>query len=383
MSSTTPHSVPPQAPARRIQPPFQPTPPPPLQFPSTSSGLQFFTPLSRATYKSPVTTISTNTGANSAIHNTSSSSNTPSNFQYGYQGQSDNPTSTSQQVSNTPIQTDSPTVTEQRERPTSSLPRRVEEGGDAAAYPTFTTASQSRSSCVFYCKNCRTIVGDSLSYATDYEDRLIGLTSVTNVSITGTEPQISREGFDQGSTFFLFICNQCQCKLGKQYKTTNSAMDDFRNMWCLMVDWVGCYVLGSCIPDTNPLEAEVLPTCKSLGDEIAQIQLKFIDMAKVINSLEALPQTVAKLEKQMEAFSEKLVQLTEQQKKMHIQEHQINILRLEKELKKESLLKSSAGAIDARRASAPLPAISNKRSRNADTNGHENASVRQKRTRKS
>jgi hypothetical protein len=372
--------MPPQAPGRRIQPPFQPTPPPPPLLPSTSSGVQSFTPLSKATYKSPVTTISTNTGANSAIHNTSSSNTTPSNFQYAYQGQSDNPISTSQEVSNTL------TATDQGERASSaqsSFPRRMEESGEVAAYPTVNNTLQPRSSCVFYCKNCRTIVGDSLSYATDYEDRLIGLTSVTNVSITGTEPQISREGFDQGSTFFLFICNQCQCKLGKQYKTTNSAMDDFRNLWCLMVDWVGCYVLGSCIPDTNPLEAEILPTCKSLGDEIAQIQLKFIDMAKVINSLEALPQTVAKLERQMEVFSEKLALLTEQQKKMHIQEHQINILRLEKEMKKESLLQSTSAVTDARRASAPLPTLSNKRFRNDDTNGHESANLREKRTRKS
>jgi hypothetical protein len=159
---------------------------------------------------------------------------------------------------------------------------------------------------IFQCRNCRALVGDSVSYACGNEEfGIIGVQSPSSVSITGVEPQLSSDRFDCGSVFYKFVCDQCQCHLGRYYKTTNSYMDDYRELWCFFRDTITCYELGGATADIDPFT--ILPTCTVLDNEsIPFLQTSCIahderlePHKNLINKILTLNQTLNSLEKKM------------------------------------------------------------------------------------
>ena len=99
---------------------------------------------------------------------------------------------------------------------------------------------------VFQCRQCRTVLGDSLSMVSNDGDlRLVCLSAASSVYVADKEPRTSASAKDAGSTFFHVHCAGCQSVVGCVYRTTPRALDDLRDMVSLNADAITSYALGS------------------------------------------------------------------------------------------------------------------------------------------
>jgi len=94
---------------------------------------------------------------------------------------------------------------------------------------------------IFSCLNCRTIIGDSFSLVCTNR----GLNSITLSkahSIAKLEDLItSRDSIDLGSTYFPVKCSFCDAILGRFYITTPKALDEIREHFTFMMDFLSSY----------------------------------------------------------------------------------------------------------------------------------------------
>ncbi|KAJ2706172.1 hypothetical protein FB645_001808 [Coemansia sp. IMI 203386] len=96
---------------------------------------------------------------------------------------------------------------------------------------------------VFSCAKCRTILGDTFSYAASLPAyNLFGLESVPP-SVT-TNP--IKKTTDLG-VYHELTCNECQTPIGRQYLTTTSELDQMRNLFALDLSKLITYELGKCL----------------------------------------------------------------------------------------------------------------------------------------
>ncbi len=100
---------------------------------------------------------------------------------------------------------------------------------------------------VLQCRQCRTIVGDSLAMiGSNSEENAISLSSACNVVISD-DFTTSKSGADVGCTYRPVICEEstCQSVLGKVYVTTTRKFDPFRDAFTFDVTRLVSYVVGS------------------------------------------------------------------------------------------------------------------------------------------
>ena len=97
---------------------------------------------------------------------------------------------------------------------------------------------------VFYCANCRTIVGDTFSFVASNEERCTLTLSMSSNIKRSPDVFTSKNGSDVGSTYFNFTCVNCQKLLGRYYLTTSKDLDEVREKFTFDVKALTSYELG-------------------------------------------------------------------------------------------------------------------------------------------
>lgn len=99
---------------------------------------------------------------------------------------------------------------------------------------------------VFLCARCRRPLGDSLTWVASQEDtNCILLRSVScNVSVD-KEPKLSKCRDEDGCILEALYCTGCSLSLGYVYRCTPKNLDYKRDLFCLSVEAVESYTLGS------------------------------------------------------------------------------------------------------------------------------------------
>ncbi|KAM5281173.1 protein Mis18-alpha [Ctenodactylus gundi] len=99
---------------------------------------------------------------------------------------------------------------------------------------------------VFLCSGCRRPLGDSLSWVAGQEDtNCVLLRCVScNVSID-KEQKLSKRKDENGCILETLYCSGCSLTLGYVYRCTPKHLDYKRDLFCLSVEAIESYTLGS------------------------------------------------------------------------------------------------------------------------------------------
>ncbi|KAG7484463.1 hypothetical protein MATL_G00049610 [Megalops atlanticus] len=144
---------------------------------------------------------------------------------------------------------------------------------------------------VFQCSRCHLPVGDSLSWVgSEEEENQILLKRTTDNVVVGKEPFVSRTRKELGCLIVNLSCLGCSSPLGRVYTSTPKNLDYKRSLFCLNVENVDCYVLGSSeqkmILDTQE-EPVTLEYRENVDVQIGKIKAIAVSMAQRLFEIEA------------------------------------------------------------------------------------------------
>ncbi|KAJ1404712.1 yippee zinc-binding/DNA-binding /Mis18, centromere assembly-domain-containing protein [Ochromonadaceae sp. CCMP2298] len=152
---------------------------------------------------------------------------------------------------------------------------------------------------VFSCAQCKTIVGDSFSFLSSNEEAKTVTISAASSIQRSTELYTSYASLDEGSTYFCFMCSQCQNMLGRYYVTTSVDLDHVREKFTFNIDSITSYELGKAQHGKMP-EPEVSmgeqaktedkqggPALECVQEDVDKIQHVLVDLVGRVGQLEA------------------------------------------------------------------------------------------------
>ncbi|XP_054431911.1 protein Mis18-alpha [Pteronotus mesoamericanus] len=141
---------------------------------------------------------------------------------------------------------------------------------------------------VFLCGGCRRPLGDSLSWVACQEDNNCILLRCVSSNVSVDEGQmLSKRENENGCVLERLRCAGCAQHLGYVYRCTPSHLDHRRDSFCLDVEAVESYVLGSSEKQLVPEEKEVFNlesrivienSLKQMEDVLKVLQTKLWDV---------------------------------------------------------------------------------------------------------
>ncbi|XP_047651399.1 protein Mis18-alpha [Phacochoerus africanus] len=108
------------------------------------------------------------------------------------------------------------------------------------------TADEEDRPLVFLCSGCRRPLGDSLSWVTSQEDTNCILLRCVSSNVSVDKEQIlSKRKNENGCILEALYCAGCSLNLGYVYRCTPKNLDYKRDLFCLSVEAIESYILGS------------------------------------------------------------------------------------------------------------------------------------------
>ncbi|KAM9201057.1 protein Mis18-alpha [Trichechus inunguis] len=147
---------------------------------------------------------------------------------------------------------------------------------------------------VFLCSGCRRPLGDSLSWVTSQEDPdCILLRCVScNVSVD-KEQKLSKRKNENGCILETLYCTGCSLQLGYIYRCTPKNLDFKRDLFCLSVEAIESYVLGSSekqiVSEDKELfnlesRVEIEKSLKQMEDVLKALQIQLREVESKLSS---------------------------------------------------------------------------------------------------
>ncbi|XP_048202279.1 protein Mis18-alpha [Perognathus longimembris pacificus] len=156
--------------------------------------------------------------------------------------------------------------------------------GAAAEAAAGTEAEAAEPPLVFLCSQCRRPLGDSLSWVTCQEDtNCILLRCVSCNVAVDKEQKLSKRKDEDGCILETLYCAGCSLNLGYIYRCTPKNLDYKRDLFCLSVEAIESYALGSSekqmVPEDKELfnlesRVEVEKSLKQMEDVLVALQRK-------------------------------------------------------------------------------------------------------------
>ncbi|XP_037667642.1 protein Mis18-alpha [Choloepus didactylus] len=141
---------------------------------------------------------------------------------------------------------------------------------------------------VFLCSRCRRPLGDSLSWVTSQEDTNCILLRCVSCNVSVDEEQkLSKRKNEDGCILETLYCTGCSLNLGYIYKCTPKNLDFKRDLFCLSVEAIESYILGSSekqiVSDDKELfnlesRVEIEKSLKQMDDVLKALQTKLWEM---------------------------------------------------------------------------------------------------------
>eukprot|EP00762_Andalucia_godoyi_P000477 ANDGO_03088.mRNA.1 Kinetochore protein mis18 len=141
---------------------------------------------------------------------------------------------------------------------------------------------------VFQCEKCRVILGDTFSLVTaDGEMQMVCL------ELASPHVVVDKDAFlvspasarDAGSTFHILKCASCKAVLGRQYKTTDAAMDPWRGKFALSTKSISSYQLGKGSQGIDQLFS-TYHSLSRVSEDLLKVQQMLILFSERIQALE-------------------------------------------------------------------------------------------------